>query len=87
MRKAEKIRNLSRRSRWNCPYAMCTLYNVHKEYSFCTQILYISKYNSLANVQRIDYAQYTIQNTHMLYAVCEVFSVLAIHYTGYIINI
>ena len=66
---------------------MCTLYNVHKEYLFCTQILYISKYNSLANVQRIDYAQYTIQNTHMLYAVCEVFSVLAIHYTGYIINI
>ena len=28
------------------------------------------KYNSLANVQRIDYAQYTIQNTRMLYAVC-----------------
>ena len=43
------------------------------------------KYNSLANVQRIDYTQYTIQNTLMLYAVCEVFSVFAIHYTGYII--
>ena len=79
MRKAEKIRNLSRRSRWNCPYAMCMLYNVHKEYSLCTHILYISKYNSLADVQRIDYEQYTIQNTHMLYEVCEVFSVLAIH--------
>ena len=49
------------------------------------------KYNSLllANVQRIDehYTQYTIQNTLMLYAVCEVFSVFAIHYTGYIVNI
>ena len=64
---------------------MCTLFNVHKEYVFYTQILCISKYNSLATVQRIDYTQYTIQNTHMLYAVCEVFSVLAIHYTEYII--
>ena len=45
------------------------------------------KYNSLVNVQRIDYTQYTIQNTLMLYAVCELFSVFAIHYTGYIINI
>ena len=36
-----------------------------------------SKYSSLANVQRIDYIQYTIQNTLMLYAVCSVF---AIHY-------
>ena len=45
------------------------------------------KYNSLVNVQRIDYTQYEIQNTLMLYAMCEVFSVLAIHYTGYIINI
>ena len=35
----------------------------------------------------VDYKQYTIQNTHMSYAVCEVFSVLAIHYTGYVINI
>ena len=66
---------------------LCTLYNVHKEYLFCTQISCISKYNSLANVQRIDYAQYTIQNIRMLYAVCKVCSVLAIHYTGYIINI
>ena len=45
------------------------------------------KYNSLANVQRIDYTQYTIQNTLMLHAVCEVFSVFAVHYTGYIMNI
>ena len=45
------------------------------------------KYNSLANVQRIDYTQYKIQNTLMLYAMCEVFSVFATHYTGYIINI
>ena len=46
------------------------------------------KYNSLANMQRsVDYTQYTIQNTLMLYAVCEVFSVFAVHYTGYIINI
>ena len=45
------------------------------------------KYSSLANVQRIDYTQYTIQNTLMLYAVCEVFSVFAMHYTGHIINI
>ena len=65
----------------------CIMYNIHKEYLFCTQILCISKYNSLANVQRIDYTQYTIQNKHnMLYAVCKVFCVLAIHYTGYIIN-
>ena len=65
----------------------CIMYNVHKEYLFCTQVLCISKYNSLTNVQRIDYTQYTIQNKHMLYAVCncKVFSVLAIHYTGYII--
>ena len=61
------------------------MYNVHKEYLFCTQILCISKYNLLANVQRIDYTQYTIQNKHTLYAVCTVFSVLAINYTGYII--
>ena len=49
------------------------------------------KYNSLllANVQRIykHYTQYTIQNTLMLYVVCEVYSVFAIHYTGYIINV
>ena len=38
------------------------------------------KYNSLANVQRIDYTQYKIQNILMLYAMCEVFSVFAIHY-------
>ena len=40
-------------------------------------------------MQRIykDYTQYTIQNTLMLYAVCEVFSVFAIHYTGYIISV
>ena len=63
----------------------CIMYNVHKEYLFCTQILCISKYNSLANVQRIDYTQYTVQNKHMLYAVCKVFSVLAIHFTVYII--
>ena len=44
------------------------------------------KYNSLANVQCIDYAQYRIHIV-ILYAVCEVFSVFAIHYTGYIINI
>ena len=61
----------------------CIMYNVHKEYLFCTQILCISKYNSLANVQRIDYTQYTIQNKDMLYAVYKVFSVLAIHYTVY----
>ena len=66
---------------------MCILYNVHKEYLFCTQILCISKYISQANVQRIDYTQYTIQNTLILYAMCEVFSVFAIHYTGYIIII
>ena len=41
------------------------------------------KHNSLANVQRIDYTQYKIQNTLMLYAMCEVFSVFAIHYTLY----
>ena len=45
------------------------------------------KYNSLANVQRIDHTQYKIQNTLMMYAMCEVFSVFAIYYTGYIINI
>ena len=47
------------------------------------------KYNSLANLQRITYRLYTIHNTPMLYAVCEVFTVFAIHYTytGYIINI
>ena len=66
----------------------CIMYNVHKEYLFCTQILFISKYNSLANVQRIDYTQYTIQNKHILYAVCKVFSllVLAIQYTLYRIH-
>ena len=63
----------------------CIMYNVHKEYLFCTKILCISKYNSLANVQRINYTQYKIQNKHMLFAVCKVFSVVAIHYTGYII--
>ena len=62
----------------------CIMYikNIYFAHKF-----YISKYNSLANVQRIDYAQYTIQNTHILYAVCEVFSVLAIHYTEYIMNV
>ena len=47
-------------------YAMCALYNVHKEYLFCTQVLCISKYNSLANVQRIDYTQYRINICCML---------------------
>ena len=68
-------------------YAKCTLYKVHKEYLFCTHILCISmyKYNSRAICATYRYRFYTIQNTHMLHAVCEVCSVVAIHYTGYII--
>ena len=57
-----------------------------KNIYFVHKFMYL-KYNSLANVQRIDYTQYKIQNTLMLYAMCEMFSVFAIHYTGYIINI
>ena len=51
------------------------------------------KYNSRVICATYRYRLYTIQNTHMLYAVCEVCSVFAIHYTvyttvytGYIIN-
>ena len=62
-------------------YVHCTLYNVHKEYLFCTRILCISKYNSLAICAT--YRLYTIHNTLVLYAVCSVF---AIHYTVYRIH-
>ena len=69
-------------------YAMCTLYDVHKEYLFCAHILFISmyKYNSRAICATYRYRLYTIQNTHMLHAVCEVCSVFAIHYTLYRIH-
>ena len=62
---------------------MCTLYNVHKEYLFCTQILCISKYNSLATVQRIDCTQYTIHICCMLCVKCLVYELYTIQDTLY----
>ena len=41
------------------------------------------KYNSRAICATYRYRLYTRQNTHMLYAVCEVCSVFGIHYTLY----
>ena len=54
-------------------YAMCTLYNVHKEYLFCTHILCILLY------------QCTISITHELYV--QRYLLYTIHYTVYIMNI
>ena len=44
------------------------------------------KYNSRAICATYRYRLYTIQNTHMLHAVCEVCSVFVIHYTLYRIH-
>ena len=61
-----------------------------KNIYFVHNFMYL-KYNSLllANVQRIDkdYTQYTIHLRCMLCVKCLLFSVFAIHYTEYIVNI
>ena len=78
----------ARQMHWSCEgkytIAMCmlyvqtTVYNVHKAHLFCTQILYLSKYNWLSVC-----AMY--RNTYVAYCVCSVYIVQV--YSLYIINI
>ena len=82
----------ARQMRWPCEgrytIAMCmlyvqtTVYNVHKAHLFCTQILYLSKYNWLSVCAM--YRLY-IGNTYVAYCVCSVYIVQV--YSLYIINI
>ena len=70
-----------------CTYRLqCTLYNVHKAHLFCTQILYLSKYNwlSVCAMYRL-----CIGNRYVAYSVCSVYivySLYSIHYK-YIVEV
>ena len=62
-------------------YVQTTVYNVHKAHLFCTQILYLSKYNCMCNVQ-------TIYRKHVRCILCVqcVYSVFDKHYK-YIVEV